>query len=123
MSFQNSIVLFGTQNKWRLSTPACSLPIYNFLHHDLVRSVSDAVHFSHPRLRVIGLYLLRHALGVCVLFYQPKKEFLRLLLDVCKVPVQRPGGQQVIIQHPVVRLQKSSPPLAVNADGAFFFGR
>ena len=34
-----------------------------------------------------------------------------------------PGGQQVIIQHPVVRLQKSSPPLAVNADGAFFFWR
>ena len=85
--------------------------------------MSDAVHFSHPRLRVIGLYLLRHTLGICVLFYQPKKEFLRLLLDVCEVPVQRPGGQQIIIQHPVMPLQISSPPLAVNADGAFFFGR
>ena len=97
MSFQNSIVLFYTQSKRRSSTPACSLPIYNFLHHDFVRSVSDAVHLPHPRLRVIGLYLLRHTLGICVLFYQPKKEFLRLLLDVCKVPVQHPGGQQVII--------------------------
>lgn len=57
--------------------------------------MSDAVHFSHPRLRVIGLYLLRHTLGICVLFYQLKKEFLRLLLDVCEVPVQRPGGQQI----------------------------
>ena len=85
--------------------------------------MSDAVHFSHPRLRVIGLYLLRHALGVCVLFYQPKKEFLRLLLDVCKVPVQHPGGQQVIIQHPVVLLQISSLPLPVNADRPFFFWR
>ena len=57
------------------------------------------------------------------MFYQPKKEFLRLLLDVCEVPVQRPGGQQVIIQYPVMFLQIGSPPLAVNADGAFFFGR
>ena len=123
MSFQNSIILFCTQNKRRSSTPACSLPIYNFLHYDLVRTVSDAVHLSHPRLRVIGLYLLRHALGVCVLFYQPKKEFLRLLLDVRKVAIQHPGGQQVIIQYPVMLLQINSPPLAVNADRAFFFGR
>ena len=78
MSFQNSIVLFCTQNKRRSSTPACSLPIYNFL---------------------------------------------RLLIDVCKVTVQRSCGQQVIIQHTVVLLQIGSPPLAVNADGAFFFGR
>ena len=84
--------------------------------------MSDAVHLPHPRQRVIGFQCLRHALGVCVLFYQPKKEFLRLLLDVFEVSVQRPGGQQVIIQHPVVHLQKSSPPLPVNADGAFFFG-
>ena len=85
--------------------------------------MSDAVHFSHPRLRFAGLQPLRHTLGICVLFYQPKKEFLRLLLDVCKVPVQRPGGQQVIIQHPVMFLQIGSPPLAVNADRPFFFGR
>ena len=85
--------------------------------------MSDAVHFSHPRLRVIGLYLLRHALGVCVLFYQTKKEFLRLLLDVCEVPIQHPGGQQVEIQYPVMFLQIGSPPLPVNADGALFFGR
>ena len=85
--------------------------------------MSDTVHLPHPRHRVIGFQGLRHTLGICVLFYQPKKEFLRLLLDVCKVAAQCPGGQQVIIQHPVVRLQKSSPPLAVNADGAFFFGR
>ena len=117
MSFQNSIVLFCTQNKRKSSTPACSLPIYNFLHHDLVRSVSDAVHLPHPRHRVIGFQGLRHALGVCVLFYQPKKEFLRLLLDVCEVPIQHPGGQQVIIQHTVVLPQKGAPPLAVNADG------
>ena len=57
------------------------------------------------------------------MFYQPKKEFLGLLLDVCKVPVQHPCGQQVIIQHPVMLLQINSPPLAVNADRAFFFGR
>ena len=57
------------------------------------------------------------------MFYQPKKEFLRLLLDVCKVAAQCPGGQQVIIQYPVMLLQISSPPLPVNADGAFFFGR
>ena len=62
-------------------------------------------------------------LGVCVLFYQPKKEFLRLLLDVCEVPAQRTSGQQVIIQYPVMLLQINSPPLPVNADGAFFFGR
>ena len=48
---------------------------------------------------------------------------LRLLLNVCEVPAQRPGGQQVIIQHPVVLLQINSPPLPVNANGAFFFGR
>ena len=83
----------------------------------------DAVHLSHPRLRFAGLQPLRHTLGICVLFYQPKKEFLRLLLDVCKVAAQCPGGQQVIIQHPVVLLQINSPPLAVNADVAFFFGR
>lgn len=123
MPFQNSIVLFCTQNKRRSSTPACSLPIYNFLHHDLVRSVSDAVHLPHPRHRVIGFQGLRHALGVCVLFYQPKKEFLRLLLNVCEVSVQRPGGQQVEIQYPMMLLQINSPPLPVNADGAFFFGR
>ena len=85
--------------------------------------MSYAVHLPHPRHRVIGFQGLRHALGVCVLFYQPKKEFLRLLLNVCEVPAQHPGGQQVIIQHTVVRLKKSSPPLAVNADGALFFGR
>ena len=79
--------------------------------------------FPHPRHRVIGFQGLRHALGVCVLFYQPKKEFLRLLLDVCKVAVQHPGGQQVIIQYPMMLLQINSPPLAVNGDGAFFFGR
>lgn len=70
---------------------ACSLPVYNFLHHGLVCPVSDAVHLPHPRHRVIGFQGLRHALGVCVLFYQPKKEFLRLLLDVCKVAVQYPA--------------------------------
>lgn len=64
-----------------------------------------------------------HAIGVCVSFYQPKKEFLGLLLDVCEVSVQRPGGQQVIIQYPMMLLQIGSPPLPVNADGAFFFGR
>ena len=85
--------------------------------------MSDAVHLPHPRQWVIGFQGLCHALGVCVLFYQPKKEFLRLLLDVCKVPIQHPGGQQVIIQYPVMLLQIGSPPLAVNADGAFFFGR
>ena len=85
--------------------------------------MSDAVHLPHPRHRVIGFQGLRHALGVCVLSYQPKKEFLRLLLDVCEVPVQRPGGQQVEIQYPMMLLQINSPPLAVNADGAFFFGR
>ena len=85
--------------------------------------MSDAVHLSHPRHRVIGFQGLRHALGVCTLFYQPKKGFLRLLLDVCEVPVQRPGGQQVIIQHSVMLLQIGLPPLPVNADGAFFFGR
>ena len=63
--------------------------------------------FRTHAMRVIGFQRLRHALGVCVLFYQPKKEFLRLLLDVCKVAVQCPGGQQVIIQHPVVLLQIS----------------
>ena len=123
MPFQNSIVLFCMQNKRRSSTPACSLPIYNFLHHDPVCLMSDAVHLPHPRLRFAGLQPLRHTLGICVLFYQPKKEFLRLLLDVCKVAAQCPGGQQVIIQHPVVLLQINSPPLAVNADVAFFFGR
>ena len=85
--------------------------------------MSDAVHLPHPRLRFAGLQPLRHALGACVLFYQPKKEFPRLPLDVCEVPVQRPGGQQVIIQYPVMLRQKGAPPLAVNADGAFFFGR
>ena len=123
MSFKNGMVLFCTQNKRRSSTPACSLPIYNFLHHDLVCPMSDAVHLPHPRLRVIGLYLLRHTLGICVLFYQPKKEFLRLLRDVCKAAAQCPGGQQVEIQYPMMLLQINSPPLAVNADGAFFFGR
>ena len=57
------------------------------------------------------------------MFYQPKKEFLRLLLNVCEEPVQHPSGQQVIIQYPMMLLQINSPPLAVNADGAFFFGR
>ena len=57
------------------------------------------------------------------MFYQPKKEFLRLLLDVCKVAVQYPSGQQVIIQYPMMLLQINSPPLTVNADGTFFFGR
>ena len=85
--------------------------------------MSDAVHLLHPRHRVIGFQGLRHTLGVCVLFYQPKKEFLRLLLDVCEVPIQHPGGQQVEIQYPMMLLQINSPPLAVNADGAFFFGR
>lgn len=123
MSFQNSIILFYAQNKRRPSTSTYSSSVYNFLHHGLVCSVSDAVPSPHPRLRVIGLYLLRHTLGICVLFYQPKKEFLRLLLNVCEVPVQHPSGQQVIIQYPMMLLQINSPPLAVNADGAFFFGR
>lgn len=52
-----------------------------------------------------------------------RKEFLGLLLDVCKVSIQHPGGQQVIIQYPVMLLQINSPPLPVNANGAFFFGR
>ena len=85
--------------------------------------MSDAVHLPHPRHRVIGFQGLRHALGVCVLFYQPKKEFLRLLLYVCKVAAQCPGGQQVIIQYPVMLLQINSPPLAVNVDRPFFLGR
>lgn len=123
MSFQNSIVLFLHIKQAEAIGPACSLPVYNFLHHGLVCPVSDAVHLPLPRHRVIGFQSLRHALGVCVLFYQPKKEFLRLLLDVCKVAVQYPGGQQVIIQYPMMLLQINSPPLAVNADGAFFFGR
>lgn len=123
MSFQNSIVLFCTQNKRRSSTSTYSSSVYNFLHHGLVCSVSDAVPSPHPRLRAIGLYLLRHTLGICVLFYQPKKEFLRLLRDVCKAAAQCPSGQQVEIQYPMMLLQINSPPLAVNADGAFFFGR
>ena len=93
MPFQNSIVLFRTQNKRRSSTPACSLPIYNLLHHGLVCPMSDAVHLPRPRLRVIGLYLLRHTLGICVLFYQPKKEFLCMLPAIYKVIGQYPGGQ------------------------------
>ena len=37
--------------------------------------------------------------------------------------VQYPGGQQVIIQYPMLLLQIGSPPLAVNADVTFLFGR
>ena len=85
--------------------------------------MSDAVHLPHPRLRFAVLQPLRHTLGICVLFYQPKKEFLRLLLNVCEVPIQRPSGQQVEIQYPVMLLQINSPPLDVNVDGAFFFWR
>jgi len=55
--------------------------------------MSDAVHLSHPRHRVIGFQGLRHALGVCVLFYQPKKEFLCMLPAIYKVIGQYPGGQ------------------------------
>ena len=43
---------------------------------------------------------------------------LRLPLNVHKMIVQRLSIQQVIIQYPVVLLQKGSPPLAVNAEGA-----
>ena len=43
---------------------------------------------------------------------------MRLPLNVHKMIAQRPSNQQVIIQYPVVLLQKGSPPLAVNADGA-----
>ena len=43
---------------------------------------------------------------------------MRLPLNVHKMIVQRPSIQQVIIQYPVVLLQKGSPPLAVNAEGA-----
>ena len=56
-----------------------------------------------------------------VLFLRTKQAeaiALRLLLNVHKMIVQRPSIQQVIIQYPVVLLQKGSPPLAVNADGA-----
>ena len=90
MSFYNNIVLFCTQNKRRSSTSACSSSVYNFLHYDLICPMSDAVHLPHPRLRVIGLYLLRHTLGICVLFYQPKKEFLHLLKSG-KVPCEWSG--------------------------------
>ena len=48
---------------------------------------------------------------------------MRLPLNVHKMIVQRLSIQHVIIQYPVLLLQKGSSPLAVNADGAFFFGR
>ena len=66
-----------------------------------------------------GFQRLRHALGVCVLLYQPKKEFLRLLLDVPQdgCATFRPSAG-LSYSTPAVLLQISSPPLIVNTDGA-----
>lgn len=96
MSFQNSIVLFLHIKQAEAIDPSL-----------LVTRIQFPA--SRPRcLRIV---------------HQPKKEFLRLLLDICKMAVQYPGGQQVIIQYPMLLLQIGSPPLAVNADVTFLFGR
>ena len=86
------------QSKRRSSPSACSLLICNFPHHDLTRPVSDAVRLSLPRLQIADLQGLCYDLFGCVLFYQPKKECLRLCLSLRKMAVHRPGGQQVVIQ-------------------------
>ena len=59
-----------------------------FCIYDLHRSVSDAVHLSDPFHLVAGFQRFRNALCICHLFYQPKKKFLCLQVNICKIGIK-----------------------------------
>ena len=78
----------------------------------------DVIHLLRPQHLVFRFKRFRYALLFGKLFYQPRKQFLCLLVYVGKVIVQLAGGQQLGIQADLVLADIPQVSLSPNADGS-----
>ena len=79
-------------------------------------SAADIIHPSDPFHLVAGFQRFRNALCICHLFYQPKKKFLCLPVNIRKMGVQFTAGQQVGISHTAMLLEVAEMPLTPYPD-------
>ena len=79
-----------------------SIFVFSYEHHVWIDSfdytLSDVIHSLHPLHLIGGFELFGDAFFFGVFFYKPRKEFLRLFLDVCKRRMEFAGSEQVVIQ-------------------------
>ncbi len=88
-----------------------NLGVYNF--HS---PVADVVHPADPRHWIVGFQCLRDAFRLGYLFYQPRKHFLCLLVNVSKITIQLATGEQRGIQRLAVGFEIASVPLPPDTD-------
>ena len=108
----------------RINFPAAVLRLIvdNIVVYDFRGSAEDVIHSSNPLHLVICFEFFRHALTFCYLFYEPKKQILRLLVYIGKVSVQFAFCEQGRIKTFAVRFDILQMPLSPNADFDLFFG-
>ena len=61
-------------------------------------TLSDIIHSLNSFYLIFRFELLRYALALCHLFYQPKKHILCLLVKLGKIAVHLSTCQQIMIQ-------------------------
>ena len=100
---------------------AVTLCVDQVVVHHLHGSILDVVHPLHPQHLILGLEPLGDALTDGHLFYQLKKQVLRLLVQIGKIIVQLACDLQLCVQRLAVLPEISQMPLSPNVDGALFF--
>ena len=85
-------------------------------------SVFDIVHRPYPFHTILHLGHFGHALTLCHLFYQPRKQFFRLPVNIGKIAVQLAGGKQVVVQNTTMLFQIPLTPLFPYSNRLFFLG-
>ena len=83
-------------------------------------TVSAGIHPPDPLHLVAGFQRFRNALSICHLFYQPKKKFLCLPVNIRKIGIQFAAGQQIGISHTVVLPEIAEMPLPPYPDWPIF---
>ena len=83
-------------------------------------TVSAGIHPPDPFHLVAGFQFFRNSLCFCHLLYQPKKKFLCLQVNICKIGIQFTAGQQIGISHTVALSEIAEMPLPPYPDWPIF---
>lgn len=98
-----------------------TLPKNKFVIYNFHRSITNIVHFLYPQHLIFRFKLFSYALTLCHLFYQSKKHFLCLLVNVSKIAVQLATCEQGSIDCSFMLPQIAFVPLPPYADRLIFF--
>ena len=117
MSNKKSVITrYSKGNKYFYLLPSVLLGVNQLCIYNLFRTVTDIVHSLHPQHLILCFELFGYTFFFGKLFYYPKKEFLRLLVNIGKIIGQLAARQQIDIADFMVLLDIPQMPLTPNAD-------